>query len=209
MATKLIALDTETTGFSPEFDRVIEIGCVDITNGLKEKTTFQCYINPQRNVSAGSTEIHGLTLEFLEQFQPFAFYAQNLLDFIEDSTLIIHNAHFDMSFLNAELKRNNFPELQNPVIDTVQIAKQMFPGRKVNLSALNQYFKVNIRRDLHGALLDAEILANIYMQMQVRQISLTLGSNSEQIQANPCDILVAINEDEIQMHEQILRRIQQ
>ena len=139
---KLICLDTETTGFSNEFDRIIEIGCVDITYGIEKSIHFQRYINPRRSVPQTSFQIHGLNEEFLKNFPPFEKHIDDFLAFIKDATLIIHNANFDIKFLNAELKRYGYNNLTNEVIDTLQLAKKQFPGKKVNLNALKEYYAI-------------------------------------------------------------------
>lgn len=171
---RLICLDTETTGFSNEYDRIIEIGCVDITNGWDSRTSFQRYINPQRSVPSSAMQIHGLSEELLSAFEPFHAHIDNFLSYIENATLIIHNANFDISFLNAELKRHDRPALENEVIDTLKLAKAQFPGKRVNLNALKEYFNINIQREYHGALLDSEILAQIYLAMQTKQVALEM-----------------------------------
>jgi len=179
---RLICLDTETTGFSNEFDRIVEIGCVDITNGWEKRTSFQRYINPNRSIPAAVTAIHGLDEIFLKQFTTFENHIDDFLNYIDDSTLIIHNANFDIGFLNAELKRHNRDPLNNNVIDTLKLAKEQFPGKKVNLDALKGYFEINMQREYHGALLDAEILSQIYIAMNTKQTTLTM----QQAQATKC-----------------------
>lgn len=202
---KLICLDTETTGFSAEYDRIIEIGCVDITNGWSERKSFQQYINPKRKVPESAIAVHGIKNEFLEPFLTFDNYADSFLDFIKDATLIIHNANFDIRFLNAELARHNRAKLENEVIDTLVLAKKMFPGKKASLSALQLYFNIQIAREKHGALLDSEILAQIYIAMQTEQTELTHKDESvvvEKIKLKK--ILFKIDDAELKMHETLL-----
>jgi DNA polymerase-3 subunit epsilon len=184
MQRRLICLDTETTGFSREHDRIIEIGCVDITNGWEERKLFQRYINPQRSVPESAIKIHGLTETFLQQYQPFDAHIQDFFDFIGDSILIIHNAIFDINFLNAEMSRYNEKNIENEVIDTLKLAKVRFPGKKINLNALKSYFNINIERQYHGALLDSEILAQVYLQMQTTQISFDMNGSEPTEKAN-------------------------
>lgn len=193
MNRRLICLDTETTGFSREHDRIIEIGCVDITNGWEDRKTFQRYINPKRSVPESAVKIHGLTEIFLKQYEAFDVHIQDFFDFIGDSVLIIHNAIFDISFLNAELERHNAKKIENEVIDTLNLAKVRFPGKKINLNALQSYFNINMEREYHGALLDSEILAQVYLQMQTTQISFDIkGINEIEQTSKPSERLFKI-----------------
>lgn len=207
---KIICLDTETTGFSNEFDRIVEIGCVDITHGWENKTHFQAYINPNRSVPAAVVAIHGLTEEFLKDFSTFDKYIESFLAFIKDATLIIHNARFDIGFLNAELQRYNYPILTNEVIDSVEVAKKLFPGKKVNLNALKEHFQINIAREYHGALLDAEILAQVYIAMQTTQTTLNTQSNEEDFEKTivlPSEKLITLDENDSTLHNAILNSL--
>lgn len=163
-----IVLDTETTGFDPtEGDRIVEIGAVELMNHLPTGRTYHQYINPQRGMPAGAFEVHGLGDEFLRDKPVFATIGQAFLDFIADAKLVIHNASFDMKFLNHELKKANFPEIPWPqAIDTLAIARQKFPGAANSLDALCRRFGVdNSAREKHGALLDSEILAEVYLEL--------------------------------------------
>lgn len=205
MKKKLICLDTETTGFSNEYDRIVEIGCTDITHGWEDKKSFQKYINPKRSVPAAVVQIHGLTEDFLSQFQEFEHHIDEFLEFIEGSTLIIHNAQFDVNFLNAELARHNREPLKNEVIDTLKIAKTLFPGKKVNLNALQTYYDINIAREYHGALLDSEILAQIYLAMQTKQTALEI-KNIEQVHTTPSAKLIQLDSAELDAHEKMTLR---
>lgn len=177
---KYICLDTETTGFITKTDRIIEIGCVNITNGLQNKTTYQQYINPSRSVPESAQLIHGITTEFLQDYKTFEHYVDEFLNFIQDATLIIHNASFDVRFLNAELEKIQRPPLTNPIIDTLKIAKVKFPNKKISLDALKEVYNIKIMRNKHGALLDAEILAHVYLEMQKQQSSLNLESTPQE-----------------------------
>lgn len=178
--TKLICLDTETTGLSAQNDRIVEIGCVDITYGIKQIKTFQTYINPEREIPHQVIKIHGITNEKVADKPKFKEIAENFLNFIQGATLIIHNAKFDMKFLNAELLRCQLKPLNNPVIDTLLIAKSKFPGEKATLDALSSKFQINIPREKHGALLDSEILAHIYFKLIEHQTSLEHTKQHEQ-----------------------------
>jgi DNA polymerase III subunit epsilon len=204
---KLVCLDTETTGLSADHDRIVEIGCVEITNGWANRTSFQKYINPNRSMPEMAFRIHGLSLEFLSQFEKFDSYADEFLNFIEGATLIIHNANFDMKFLNAELIRSGRKALENEVIDTLTIAKKEFPKQKVNLDALSSYFNINKARDKHGALLDSEILAQIYLAMQLKQTVLSVKQEAKTYSGAAFDKTISISQDEEANHENIIKSL--
>ena len=163
-----IVLDTETTGLDPACgDRIVEIGCVALENHMPTGETYQQYVNPERNVPAESFRIHGLSEEFLGDYPTFAGIVDKFLDFIGDDALVIHNAAFDMKFINAELTRLGFaPLAMRRAIDTVQIARTRYPGAGASLNDLCRRFGVdNSARDLHGALLDADLLASVYIDL--------------------------------------------
>ncbi|MBL07730.1 MAG: DNA polymerase III subunit epsilon [Rhodobiaceae bacterium] len=163
-----IVLDTETTGLSPEKgDRVVEIGCVELFNHVPTGKTFQTYLNPERLMDAGAQEIHGLTDDFLKSQPIFLKIVDEFLSFIGESTLVIHNAKFDLAFMNNELNRIGRENIEfERAIDTLSIARKKFPGAQNNLDALCRRFDVDSsRRDLHGALLDSEILAEVYLEL--------------------------------------------
>lgn len=167
-----IILDTETTGLShASGHRLVEIGCVELIKGVPTGVTFQRYINPERDMSVEAFQVHGLSQEFLSTFPVFQQICCEFLDFIQDSTLVIHNAKFDMGFLNAELRRLQRKELSNVVIDTVTLAKQKYPGSPANLDALCKRFSIDrSHRQLHGALLDAHLLAQVYQSLREKTI---------------------------------------
>ena len=163
-----IVLDTETTGLNPEKgDRIVEIGCVELENHLPTGKTYHQYINPMRSISQEVIAVHGLTEEFLSDKPIFSEIADDFLAFVGENTpLVIHNAAFDMNFLNCELKACGKAELPNPVIDTLLIARKKFPGARVNLDELCKRYKVDAsRRTVHGALLDSELLADVYLEL--------------------------------------------
>jgi len=163
-----VTLDLETTGLNPlEGHKIIEIGCVELINNFPTGNTWQTYINPKRNIPQEAFEVHGLTEEFLENKPFFKDTIDEFLNFIKDSDLIIHNAKFDMKFINYELEANNLnPILSNKVIDTINIAKNIFPGQSISLDALCKRYKIDLeKRKFHGALLDAELLAEVYLEM--------------------------------------------
>jgi DNA polymerase-3 subunit epsilon len=172
-----IVLDTETTGLSPATgDRVVEIGCVELINHIPTGKHLHLYLNPERSMPEEAFRVHGLSDDFLRDKPKFVDKAGDFVDFIQDSTLVIHNAPFDMGFLNAELERVRRPSLRNAVIDTVMVARDRHPGARVSLDALCKHYGIdNSRRTLHGALLDAEILAEVYLELiGGRQVGLAL-----------------------------------
>lgn len=182
--TREIILDTETTGLDPKKgDRIIEIGCLELENLQPTGRQFQAYINPERSVSEKTIEITGLTDAHLVDKPVFADIVESFLEFIGDDPLIIHNASFDMGFLNAELERAQRPILsRNIVIDTLDIARKKFPGSPASLDALCRRFNIdNSNREKHGAILDSELLAEVYLElMGGRQPGLIFQANASQ-----------------------------
>lgn len=177
-----IILDTETTGLDPdEGHRMTEIGAIELINHIPTGKTYQQYINPERDVPIESVNVTGLTEEFLKDFPTFAEIVSDFIDFIGDSTLVIHNAEFDMKFINHQLNLVGFQPLQNKVTDTLLIARQKFPGSPASLDALCRRFEIdNSNRDLHGALLDSELLADVYIElMGGRQRGLDLTTENK------------------------------
>jgi DNA polymerase-3 subunit epsilon len=163
-----VVLDTETTGFEPsQGHRLVEIGCVELVNYVPTGRFFHTYINPEREVPEDAYNVHGLSFDFLKNHPPFHEISDSFLAFIEDAPLVIHNAKFDMKFLNAELMSHNLPMLSfSRAIDTLTMARQKFPGAPASLDALCKRFGVdNKARDKHGALLDAELLAQVYLEL--------------------------------------------
>ena len=176
-----IVLDTETTGLDPASGhRVVEIGCVELLNHMPTGRVFHRYINPERDMPDEAFKVHGLSEEFLSTQPLFADVAQEFIEFVADDPLVIHNAEFDMKFLNWELKilgRTQMPMERS--IDTVKMARKKFPGSPANLDALCRRFSIdNSARDKHGALLDAELLAEVYLELiGGREPGLTLLGN--------------------------------
>jgi DNA polymerase-3 subunit epsilon len=164
-----IVLDTETTGFKAnEGDRLVEIGCIELVNHIPTGRHYHVYINPERSMPEEAFKVHGLSDEFLRDKPVFAAVAQDFCDFIAEDMLVIHNAAFDLSFLNAELARlEGFPHIaMERAIDTVRLARQKFPGAQVSLDALCKRLNIdNSARVKHGALLDAELLAEVYLEL--------------------------------------------
>lgn len=168
-----VILDTETTGLNPEADgkgdRLVEIGCLELVDGILSGQQYHQYINPQRLVPEKATEIHGLSDEFLADKPIFADIANEFLEFIGDAVLVIHNAEFDMGFINAELQHSGRePLLMSRCVDSLAMAREKFPNMRNSLDELCKRFEVdNSNRSLHGALLDAELLAQVYIRMHI------------------------------------------
>lgn len=211
-----IFLDTETTGlYHAQGHRVIEVAAVEVVNRRMTKHHFHYYLNPDREIDQGAQEIHGISLEFLQDKPHFVEIAAELVEFIADAELIMHNAPFDVGFLNAEfglLGHKPVEKIAAKITDTLKMAKEMRPGQRNNLDALCRHFGVNnSKRTLHGALLDAELLADVYMAMTRGQDSLMMeldspksndGFNS-QLNMKPGRILLA-NALEIVAHNDYL-----
>lgn len=207
-----IVLDTETTGLDPkQGHRIIEVAAIELDGRKVSDRTFHRYLNPEREIDEGAAAVHGLTLERLQNEAKFAEIAPALLEFIAGAQLIIHNAPFDIGFLNAELTLAGLPTLSNPVIDTLKVAKELHPGKKNNLNALcDRYFIDNSHRTLHGALLDTELLAEVYLGMTRGQDSL-LGEESsaeDGVQFNEAGEAIhlsvrvlAASDEELALHE--------
>ena len=163
-----IVLDTETTGLSPDNgDRIVEIGCVELINHVPTNNTYQVYLNPEKDMDPGAEKVHWLTNEFLLDKPNFIEIDDSFLEFIGDSNLIAHNADFDINFLNSELVRAKKDKINNDrVVDTLKIARSKFPGARNSLDALcKRFFVDNSNRSLHGALLDSELLAEVYLEL--------------------------------------------
>ncbi|MGE5651872.1 DNA polymerase III subunit epsilon [Noviherbaspirillum sp. UKPF54] len=217
-----IVLDTETTGLNPRSgDRIIEIGCVEIVNRRLTGNNFHTYINPERDSEEGALAVHGLTTEFLSDKPKFAEIADTLRDYVKDAEIIIHNAPFDLAFLDAEFDRLGFPRFVQHVAmvtDTLVQAKEMHPGKRNSLDALcDRYGISNAHRTLHGALLDAELLAEVYLAMTRGQNSLTIdlavpeasAADTEVIEvATTAEIIVLqASAEEMAEHEALLDRL--
>lgn len=217
-----IVLDTETTGLNPRSgDRIIEVGCVEIVNRRLTGNNFHTYINPERDSEEGALAVHGLTTEFLSDKPKFAEIANELRDYVSGAEIIIHNAPFDLAFLDAEFDRLGFPrfvEHVDAITDTLVQAKEMHPGKRNSLDALcDRYGISNAHRALHGALLDAELLAEVYLAMTRGQNSLTIDlaapqmgqAESEAMESVPlADIIVLQATDaELTEHEALLDRL--
>ena len=182
--TREIVLDTETTGIDPkDGHRIIEIGALEMDNHMPTGKQLHLYINPERDIDAGAVAIHGLTSEFLADKPVFADIVDEFLNFVGDSPMVIHNAPFDMGFVNAELARlARAPLPMTQAVDTLPMARKKFPGAQANLNALCRRFEIdNSHRDLHGALIDADLLAAVYVELLGgRQPGLSLETASAQ-----------------------------
>jgi DNA polymerase-3 subunit epsilon len=220
---RLIVLDTETTGLSPqEGHRIIEIGCVEMIKRRLTGKRFHVYINPQRMIDAGAMAVHGITNEFLQDKPLFTDIAQEFIDFIHGAELIIHNAPFDVGFINHEFAKLDLGTVKNysTVFDTLTAARKKHAGQRNTLDALcNRYGVNNSHRDLHGALLDAEILADVFLMMTGGQDSLLDEPAPEKKTANNEQVtkrlatnraalkVIACTEKELQEHQQRLNSI--
>ena len=163
-----IVFDTETTGFEPgDGHRIVEIGCVELMEHLPTGRTFQAYLNPERDVPIESQRVHGLSNAFLADKPFFAHVVEEFLEFLGDATLVIHNASFDIKFINAELARTGHPAIPlSRAIDTIEIAKRKFPGSRYSLDELCRRFSIDLTaRSKHGALLDADLTAQVYLEL--------------------------------------------
>jgi DNA polymerase-3 subunit epsilon len=182
-----IVLDTETTGLDPNAGhRVIEIGCIELINHIPTGATFHQYVNPERAMPDEAFAVHGLSEAFLARHPVFAAVASAFLEFIGDAKLVIHNAGFDIKFLNAELERLDHPPIpMTRTVDTVQMARQRFPGAQASLDALCRRFEIdNSIRDKHGALLDAELLSLVYLELiGGRQPGLELAAKTRAVRS--------------------------
>ena len=219
-----IFLDTETTGFNANVaqnpDRMVEIGCVELVNRKLTGNNLHFYLNPERDSEEGALRVYGLTTEFLSDKPKFAAIAQQLIDYVAGAEVIAHNAPFDLSFLDAELVRAGhkpFKKYVDTVTDTLVMAKEMFPGKRNSLDALCDRLEVdNSGRTLHGALLDAELLADVYINMTRGQDALLMdvgSANEDGVKVVQIDLssfvlpVVAANAQELTAHEEVLDQI--
>ena len=216
-----VVLDTETTGLEAAAGhRIIEIGCVELINRRPTNNRFHRYVNPEREVDRGALEVHGIENSFLVTQPKFAEVAQEFVEFVKGAELVIHNADFDVEFINHELRR--LPNLPHQirdccgVLDTLALARRLHPGQRNSLDALAKRYSVdNSKRELHGALLDAQILADIYLAMTGGQASLSLesrepslvaaGTPAQRMERHGLELTVALaTAEELQAHEAML-----
>ena len=190
-----IVLDTETTGLEPEAGhRIIEIGCVELVNRRVTQNSFHRYINPQRAIDPAALEVHGIAAEFLVSQPLFAEIAQEFLEFVAGAQLVIHNADFDVSFINHEFARaDDLPAdlgERCEILDTLALARRLHPGQRNSLDALAKRYHVDIsKRELHGALLDAQILADVYLAMTGGQASLSLDGQTDEAASDELSVV--------------------
>ncbi len=221
-----VVLDTETTGLEvSQGHRIIEIGCVEIMHRRTTNQTFHQFINPEREIDEGASEVHGIKQNFLKNKPRFSNIVDDLIQFIDGAELIIHNASFDVGFINTELSlaKHSIADIRERcmVIDSLELARKLHPGQKNSLDVLCKRYEIdNSHRELHGALLDAQILADVYLAMTGGQTTLSLAANFDKstqqkmsadntkIQRPALKIIYA-NEDELCAHEAFLNKIQQ
>ncbi len=211
-----VILDTETTGLSADKDRIVEIACIELNNHIPTKNIFHTFINPETKVSADAFNVHGYSDEFLSNKLKFREIAKNFLDFIKDKKLIIHNADFDLGFLNNELRRLNIkPILKSDVVDTLQIARSKFPGVGNSLDALCKRYKINVEaREKHSALVDCHLLSKVYIELiDKKELTLDLElsnkGNNDQMRLNNENrqgIIVPISLEKVEEYKKFLKK---
>ena len=211
-----VILDTETTGLSADKDRIVEIACIELNNHIPTKNIFHTFINPETKVSADAFNVHGYSDEFLSNKLKFREIAKNFLDFIKDKKLIIHNADFDLGFLNNELRRLNIkPILKSDVVDTLQIARSKFPGVGNSLDALCKRYKINVEaREKHSALVDCHLLSKVYIELiDKKELTLDLElsnkGNNEQMRLNNENrqgIILPISPEKVEEYKKFLKK---
>ena len=214
---KEIVLDTETTGLSVrDGHRIVEIGCIEIDNFIPTKNIFHCYLNPERKVSEKAFEVHGYSDEFLSDKKKFNEIADEFLDFIRDKKIIIHNAEFDISHLNNELNLAGKPKIKKEdTIDTLDIARNKFPGSGISLDALCKRFRIdNSKREKHTALIDCELLAKVYINLlDQKEPKLNFSNSNEKISLEESGIkkdyskkIIYPSSDELKDHKEFLKK---
>ena len=214
-----VFLDTETTGLDPnQGHRIIEIAAVEINNRQLSENQFHIYVNPERDIDAAAQEVHGITLEFLKDKSFFQDIAEDFLNFIQDSELIIHNAPFDIGFLNMELgriKKGIIEDYVQIITDSLVMARELRPGQRNNLDALCRYYGVdNSERNLHGALLDSLLLAEVFIGMTRGQEALEIDFNNQEKLSIDFDKnilnklkVVSASQEELELHQEYLKKI--
>jgi DNA polymerase-3 subunit epsilon len=212
-----VILDTETTGLSVDKDRIVEIACIELSNHIPTKNIFHTFINPETKVSADAFSVHGYSDEFLSNKPKFEDIVKNFLDFIKDKKLVIHNADFDLGFLNNELSRLNVkPILKSDVVDTLQIARSKFPGVGNSLDALCKRYKINVdAREKHSALVDCRLLSKVYIELIDKKeltLDLELSNNkgiNDQIRLNNENrqgIIVPVSPEKFDEYKKFLKK---
>ena len=213
---KEIVLDTETTGLSvKDGHRIVEIGCIELDDLVPTKNIFHFYLNPERKVSEKAFEVHGYSDQFLSTKQKFGEIADNFLDFIKDKKIIIHNAEFDIGHLNNELSIVGKPKINNSnVIDTLELARNKFPGSGISLDALCRRFRIdNSKREKHTALIDCDLLAKVYINLiDQKEPTLNLAEDNEtkitlsQVELEYYKKVVTPSEEELLNHNEFLKK---
>jgi DNA polymerase-3 subunit epsilon len=211
-----VILDTETTGLSFNTDKIIEIACIELDNQIPTKNQFHVFVNPEMDISDGAYQTHGITREFLRDKPTFKNVAKEFLAFIKDSKLVIHNADFDLAFLNKALQDLDLePISKERVVDTLMLARQKFPGSQASLDALCKRFKIDTsKREKHSALLDCQLLTEVYIELlekkeplldlQQTQATIAEINSAHVINENRDKLIVAISEEEKQLHKRFL-----
>ena len=210
-----VVLDTETTGLSvAKGHRIVEIGCIELENQIPTDKTFHCYLNPQRKVSEDAIKVHGYTDEFLADKKKFSDVVDDFLQFIQNKNLVIHNAEFDISHINNELKLLGKPVIsKDNVIDTLDIAREKFPGSSISLDALCKRFRIdNSRRKFHTALIDCELLSKVYVNL-TDQKEPRLNFHTEEIintnnsnKINYCKKIIKPTDDELENYKIFMKK---
>ena len=212
-----IVIDTETTGLNFRTgDRIIEVGCVELKNHVPTGKTLQFYCKPDREISEGAKNIVGLTDEFLSKQKTFEQNHQKMLDFLKNDTLIIHNASFDLGFINNELSLIGLPVLTNPVVDTVMLAREVLNTRIANLDYLCRRFNIDLSdRSFHGALLDSQLLASVYLELKGgKQFSMELNTSNKDHNEGVTNSTnkertkqIKLTKDQLSTHNEMLKKI--
>ena len=212
-----VVIDTETTGLNYRTDdRIIEVGCVELNNYVPTGKTLQFYCKPDKEISEGAKSVVGISDEFLQNKKRFKEHHETFLDFIKNDTLIIHNADFDLGFLNKELYLIGLPPLQNSIIDTVPLAREVLNTRVANLDYLCRRFNIDLSdRSFHGALLDSQLLASVYLELRGgKQFSMQLDSdepkNKKNLLLNKNSIKtkeIELNNEELSAHKNMLKKL--
>ena len=209
-----VVLDTATTGLSVvEGHRIVEIGCLELKDLIPTKNKFHCYLNPERKVSEQAFKVHGYTDEFLSKQKKFEEVVDEFLKFIEGKRLVIHNAEFDISHLNNELALLGFKKIEEEIVDTLQIARDKFPGSSTSLDALCKRYNIdNSRREKHNAVIDCELLSKVYINLlDQKEPSLDLSVETDNkvevnLQNNYFNKIIKPSEEELKLHKDFLKR---
>ncbi len=209
-----VVLDTETTGLSvAEGHRIVEIGCLELKDLIPTKNKFHCYLNPERKVSEQAFKVHGYTDEFLSKQKKFEEVVDEFLKFIEGKRLVIHNAEFDLSHLNNELALLGFKKIEEEIVDTLQIARDKFPGSSTSLDALCKRYNIdNSKREKHNAVIDCELLSKVYINLlDQKEPSLDLSVETDNkvevnLQNNYFNKIIKPSEEELKLHKDFLKK---